>query len=216
MTEFEPLFFDIEATGVNPIAKSWAGSRLDAQVLCVGFGRIMGWREGEEYSYDVDTIYGASEYELLRKVKQRFSIMAKAIRQEGKTPVPVMFNGKQYDYPYLGARYLRYNQRPPTILMDHKRLDLMYAIKEFKGDFKNPSQGDIAKEHGVLVEDEFDGSDIPRLFEEDRWEDIESHARCDVEELIKIFKVYRDVAFQHFYDHYDIAGEPTFGENKEL
>lgn len=217
MTEFEPVVFDIETTGLNPLAQEWQSYQShDAQVIAIGIGTFDDWWDKDSFDGDVSVLYGEDEYELLEDIREKMVEVASSIEDRGREPFLVTWNGRNYDHPYLGARYARYRQPPYPFCHALKRLDLFRMVLSATGQYRK--QEDYAEELGVGTEDEFDGSDMPDMFDDRNWDAIIQHARQDVVELMQIAMVEREKCMGHFYDHYDIMRDPEsdFAENIEL
>jgi uncharacterized protein YprB with RNaseH-like and TPR domain len=215
MTEYDPVFFDIETTGFNPMAQQWHNSyQYDARVTAVGVGTVKGWREAEGHEdceYDVDVYWDESEYRLLQVLPDRLDNKIAMIRGEGYEPFLVSFNGRQFDHPYLGARFSRLRLDGGAFTHGLKRLDMMRALGKRWGDIgRYPSEDDCLEEMGIASDDPYDGSDMPDMFGNGNWDAISEHARHDIEEMMRLFVETRTECMGEFYDHYDVDSEPNF------
>lgn len=223
MTDYEPVFFDIETTGLNPLAQEWHGEvNHDAQVLCVAIGTLTDWRGSKEgYGTNVEVLSGDSEYNLLERLRNRAENIITQIESgsdgismdtdEDKAAFLVGYNSRTFDHPYLGARYARYRQDAWPFGYGVKRLDMMRAFDDWG------SQDEKAEENGIEVTDEIDGADIPGLYENREWDKIEHHAREDLRVLMELFMEVRDDAMDQLYSHYDIEQDlPMFNESVDL
>jgi len=221
MTEYEPVFFDIETTGFNPMAQSWHNeSQYDAQVTAVAMGSCDGWLDAESHSecqYDIAVVSGPSEYMVLQKASDRVTDLAQGIEERGKEPFMVSFNGRQFDHPYLGARYARLRQNGYYFTHGAKRLDMMRALgKRFDGVGRHPSQDDCMEAVGVESEDPLDGADMPKAFGNGNFVKIESHAKADVEAMMRLFVETKQECLDEFSGHYDDVGEFNFVEEVDF
>lgn len=223
MTKYEPVFFDIETTGLNPLAQEWHGEvNHDAQVLCIAIGTLVDWREGDSgHKKNIEVLSGDSEYSLLEQLRNRADNIITRIESgvdgvavnddEHRSVFLVGYNSRQFDHPYLGARYARYRQDSWPFGYGVKRLDMMRAFDDWG------SQDDKAKENGIEVTDEIDGSDIPDLYKRGEWDKIEHHAREDLDVLMDLFVEVKDDAMAQFYQHYDIDQDlPMFNDSVDL
>lgn len=210
MTKYEPIFFDIETTGLNPMAQSWWDSHEhDARITAVGVCRMeLGWRKEDDYNdvdKDVEIITNSSEYELLQDLSGCINRYINRIEKEtgGREAFLVGFNSRKYDHPYLGARFARLRLPGPIFNHSRKRLDMMRAIG--KSDVigkRYPGQEDVAEELGVSVPDIYEGSDMPAAFSRGDWDAIRDHVNADVQEMVGIFFETADVCYKEFYSHY--------------
>lgn len=217
---YEPIFFDIETTGLNPMAQQWWDSeQFGAQVTAVGFGTIDDWRGSsghDDAEYTVDIHYDSSEYRLLQVVHERLADKAKRILEAGDKPFLVSFNGRKFDHPYLGARYARLRLDGKLFNQTLKRLDMMRALgKHYDGCTRYPSEDDCLEAVGIESEDKYDGSDMPQAFADKNWGIIRDHVESDVEEMMRLFVELQEECLTEFYDHYDIDSDPNSAEEVE-
>lgn len=206
---YEPIFFDIETTGLNPMAQSWwNGHDLDARVTAIGVGNIENWREANSHKdgeYNVDVLWDESEYRLLQVAHDRLVELATQIQSLGHEPFLVSFNGRQFDHPYLGARYARLRLDGGLWHHSIKRLDMMRALgKHWDPVDRYPSEDDCLEIAGIESDDAYDGSDMPQAYKDKDWTAIQSHVSHDVEEMLRLFIETEDECLEEFYDHYDI------------
>jgi uncharacterized protein YprB with RNaseH-like and TPR domain len=224
MVNWEPVFWDIETTGLNPMAQHWWDTEHAAQVTAVGVGTLKGWEEAasfEDCDPSVDVWSDGDEYRLLNVVMDRFEEMRTAIEQMRDREVFLVgWNSRQFDHPYLAARYGRLRQNGDPFVHGCKRLDMMRPVTIPKdsalGPKQYPSQDDYAAYLGVDVDDEWDGSDMPQLFEDGRWGEIRAHCRADIEVMMELFYEERDAMMEEFFGHYSINEEPNFGPTVEF
>jgi uncharacterized protein YprB with RNaseH-like and TPR domain len=217
MTKHVPVFFDIETTGLNPMAQHfWSQTEFAAQVTAVGLGTVDGWREDQSYEdaeYDVEVYIDSSEYSLLQKVNEMASAKVEDIRGRGNEPYLVGFNSRNFDHPYLGARFARLRLDGDVFNHTTKRLDMMRALgKHWAGVGRYPSEDKCLKALGIGSDDPYDGSDMPQAFDEGNFEAIITHVKADVEEMMKLFVELKEYCVQEYYDHYDIEADATFTE----
>lgn len=213
MTQYEPIFFDIETTGLNPMAQHWWDGQIAAQVTAIGMGRMNNWRktdDPEELNKDIQVLYDGDEYRLLQVFRDRLSEWVSESLEVGKEPFVVGWNSRNYDHPYIGARYARKRLGNNHINNSLKRLDMMRPLGNDDVMAKNyPSQDDYAEALGIEVYDELDGSDMPKAFERNQWEKIDQHVRADVDVMMSIFAMRKAQCMEEFYNHYDdVDGEP--------
>lgn len=235
--EYIPVIFDIETTGLNPLAQSWSNWHdHDGQVLAVGVATVGGWQGPlDGVDIDVEVLVGKNEYGLLMDVRdymlglcgelesyKGFSdgvpdgeyITAESTESREAEIFLVGWNSRQFDHQYLCARFARLRQDPFPFAWRRKRLDGMRVVKKNTGKYR--SQDDYYEELGHESEDEWEGSDIPDLWEEREMWAIEEHAEHDVRELAQIFVERREWMMGEFYDHYDIDQEVSFGGGVDL
>lgn len=209
-----PVFFDIETTGLNPLAQEWHRYQdYDAQVTAVGLGWFDDWPESAS-GRDIAVEYGPNEYKLLSDLRKRMESISSQVGDDGDELFLVGFNSRQYDHPYLVARYARLRQDPWPFCHGWRRLDMMRALRNRDGKYWN--QDDYAEHIGVHSEDEYDGSDMPEAFKRDEWPKILSHVRADMEDLMDIFAYEPGVFMDEFYGHYDIDVDHIQTDDVEL
>jgi len=218
--EFEPIFWDIETTGFNPMHERWEASYFShvdypSLVTAIGYGTMDGWEDANSLiecdGYSVDVVCFGSEYQTLDNGTTELATLAgDNKREDSRRSFMVGFNSREFDHPYIGARYAR--KRLDNRLLNHslKRLDMKrIASGDDVIDDRYPSQDDWAEALGIDVEDDTDGSQMPQMWEDDRYSDIEYHCEKDVEVLMEIFLCRKKEAYAELYDHYDdISGDP--------
>jgi len=215
----EPIFFDIETTGFNPMAQSWYDSTdYDGRVTAIGMAKSPDWRgtdEPEDVTVDDKVLYDSSEYRLLGLAATRLQEWVNEIRSGGDTPFLVGFNSRQFDHPYIGARYSRLRIDGSLFTSDLQRLDMMRALGERWTEVgRYPSEDDCLEAVGIDSDDPFDGSDMPDFYGDGRWDDIATHVREDTKEMVKLFALTKKECMAEYYDHYDIEADPVF--NREV
>lgn len=213
--DYVPIFWDIETTGLNPMAQDWWDSADAAQVTAVGLGVITNWDEAptrESADIKVSVIYNEDEYSLLNNLGQRLRGM-----EYEKEPFLVGYNSRQYDHPYAGARFARLRLDGEPFISDWKRLDMMRAAaKDDRIGKRYPKEGEYAAALGVDVPDEYDGSDMPDAFKRGDWDAIKSHVEADVKESVLMFLEAQDLMMDTFYDHYDIQADGAIVEEIDI
>lgn len=220
MERYEPIFYDIETTGTNPLAEDWhAGVERDARVTCVGVGWFTNWRkpqEWEDVEFETEMIWHNSEYVLLENARERLEEIIGNF-DDDVVPFRVGWNIKKFDDPYIGARYNRYRQSLGFYGPDHLRFDMMKAAADEQfGWNRGYKESEYAELLGVELEDETDGSDMPEMFDRGDWEGIAQHCRYDVEVMMEIFWLKREMMMNRFYDYRDINMEANFTDVMEL
>jgi len=172
-------------------------------------------READEWD-DVDctvrTVYDSSEYALLEELQDVFGELMDiaADGEDSDEGFLVGFNSRSFDHTYLGARFARKRLDGWPLTYGAKRLDMQRVCNGERQFGSYPSQDDVAKELGLDVPDEYDGSDMPELIEDGLYEEVASHAQADVEELCQIFFELREEGMEEFYDHYDIEKDANY------
>lgn len=204
----EPIFYDIETTGLNPMIEPWY-NQPTSEVTAIAVGHFPDWQEGGDM-IRIDTYLntGGEEYELIEDVlnwfESRYSFTDERMFRVG-------WNIKQFDDPYLCARCGRLNQDPsPLIKWD--RLDMMRPLEipqwwweENKHDGKNrkyPKQDDYARFLNIEFKEGLDGSQMPEAFKEGEYEKIKDHVVDDMQVMMHIFQKEQDKLLKHFTDHY--------------
>jgi len=218
--QYEPVFFDIETTGLNPMAQDWwSGTDHAAQVTAVGIGWLGDWREGQsldDVTINQEVYSDRSEYQLLGKIAGVMEARMDYIEDDDTEPILVTFNGRQYDHPYLGARFARLRLDGSVFNSDYKRLDMMRALgTRMDGVGRYPSEDDCLDELGLGSDDPYDGSDMPEAFAEGDMDAIRTHVRHDVAEMLKLFVETKELCMEEFYQHYGIDKDANFVEEVE-
>lgn len=218
--QYVPIFWDIETTGLHPMAKHWWNHHdHSARVVCVGVGYIDNYvPSNAEQSYTVDVLWDDNEWELLGQVADHMEELVDRIESfdEDYETFMVGWNSRGFDHPYYGARCARLRKDNFPFGHQRKRLDMMNAMKSVRGTRKNISQDSVAEEIGVLAEDEFDGSDMPELFEQGQIDPILHHCKTDLEDMVEIFFEYQSEMMNHFYDHYEIDADASYVDTVDL
>lgn len=213
--DYVPIFWDIETTGLNPMAQDWWSNETAAQVTAVGIGTIDNWGDSPDRAsadIDVQVVKGADEYRLL-------SLLGEEMRELDfdREPFLVGYNSRQFDHPYIGARFARKRLDGEPFASEWKRLDMMrVAGKDDRIGKRYPKEGEYAQALGVDVPDEYDGSDMPEAFENGDWGAIQSHVEADVKESVLMFLEAQDLMMDVFYDHYDIQADGAIVEEIEI
>jgi len=162
-------------------------------------------------------LYDSSEYRLLDLAQTRLQEWVNEIRSSGDTPFLVGFNSRQFDHPYIGARYSRLRLDGSLFCSELQRLDMMRALGKHWGEVGNyPSEDDCLEAAGIDSDDPFDGSDMPEFFGDGRWDDIATHVREDTREMVKLFTVVKAECMEEYYDHYDIESDATFNRTVDF
>jgi len=224
MTKYQPIFWDIETTGTNPLAQEWYSGEMAARVTSVAIGKAHGWREAdsfEEAEYDVKAYWDEEEYRLLKVVRQRLKERINDIVMDDSNNEPVLvgWNSRNFDHPYMGARYARLRLNGSDFNNTLKRLDMMRALGNDEVMEKMyPGQDDYAKELGIEVNEELTGKDMPKAYRAEDWGKIQQHAEDDVREMMKTFVEKKGDCYEELYWHYDdIKGQPPkFNEKVEF
>lgn len=201
-----PVFWDIETTGLNPLARKFWDGKMEAQVTAVGLGTIRNWDKGpdrENADLQMTVLYDSDEYRLLNALGDR----VRSLDFDGD-PFLVGYNSRNFDHPYIGARYSRLRQDPEPFCSEWKRLDMMrVAGKDDAIAKRYPKEGEYADALGVDVPDEYTGADMPDAFKNEEWDKIKSHVEADVKESMLMFLERKGLMMDTFYDHYDINAQ---------
>ena len=155
------------------------------------------------------------EYELLEEITSKvqdvfFEDYWDSGRNDDIDPILVGFNSRNFDHPYIGARFSRKRLNADWFGHRAKRLDMMRVAGKVDAISDFPSQDDYAEYLGHTTEDEYDGSMMPEFFEKKQMDKIEAHVKRDIKELAMCFVEDKENAMEHFYDHYDIGKSATF------
>lgn len=212
MASYEPVFIDIETTGLHPMAEEWHDNQnYDAQVYVVAFAFTPNWRDAEGL-HDLEIVKGfvkdEDEYNLLNRLPERLDVLTYDAYGKNAEPFFVGHNIRKFDFPYLGARFARYRLDGHPFTHGWKRLDTMKVARrdDRTGDDRSSyytSEDDYADILGVEDNDPYDGSDMPGAFDNGQWDKIMTHVMSDVEVNAKIFFRAKDVCIEEFVDHYD-------------
>lgn len=201
-----PIFWDIETTGLNPLARKFWSGKMEAQVTAVGLGTIRNWDEGpttDTADLQISVIWDSDEYRLLKSLGDRI----RSLDYEG-APFLVGYNSRNFDHPYIGARYSRLRLDGEPFTSEWKRLDMMRVAKADNAIAKRyPKEGEYADALDVHVPDQYDGSDMPDAFKNDEWEKIKSHVEADVKESMLMFLKRKGLMMDTFFNHYDIDAQ---------
>lgn len=213
--DYVPIFWDIETTGLNPMAENWWSNEMKAQVTAIGLGAITNWGEGvgvDDAEIEISIVRGGDEYRVLQELSSKLRSM-----DYDREPFLVGYNSRQFDHPYISARYGRKRLNGEPFVSEWKRLDMMRAAsKDSKVAKKYPKEGEYADALGIEVEDPYDGSDMPEAFENGEWDKIDTHVEADVEESVKMFLERKDFMLDVFYDHYGIESDGAIVEEIEI
>jgi len=222
----QPVFFDIETTGFDPLDNpSWKDGPPN-RVTCIAMGWFSkDWWEYDEFSEDfvwTGVYIDEDEYELIDSVLGHGSYMdetADRITEENDTEDSaflVTWNGRRFDHPYLSARASRYRIDDYPIQHSLRRLDMMRPCARDYGNRSFVSEDDYLAYLGIENDDEFTGSDMKEAFVDRRWGDIKSHAESDVKQMMEVFFKKKDMMYEHFYDHYNIDVDYVDAEEVEF
>jgi uncharacterized protein YprB with RNaseH-like and TPR domain len=211
---YKPIFFDIETTGLNPLAQEWHYQHdYDAQVFAVTVGYFPdfpnSWDERETF-----TVWNTDEYELLEELREKMCNVVDHLELQGDESFLVGYNSRSFDHPYLVARYSRKRQNPFPFCYERKRLDMMNVLYHETG--KHWKEDEYAEHLGIEVDDEYTGKDMPDAFANREWQKIFEHVKSDVNVLMDMFLEEKEMFMQGFYDHYDIERDATFVDDIEL
>lgn len=219
--DIQPLFFDVESTGLNPLAQEWHnGVSQDAQVTAVAVARMFNWREVEERSdleIGTQVILEPDEYPLLEACRDRLRAKVDHVLDAGEEPVMVGYNNRVFDHPYLGARFAR--KRIDGSLWNHKlrRIDMMRVCgKSDRTPKYYNKEDDVVEMLGIETDDTLTGADMPEAFEAGDFDAIHEHVESDTVTLAKLFYEFREEALGEFYDHYDIDRDVDFSDEVVL
>lgn len=218
MNKAVPVFFDIETTGLNPLAQEWwSNEEHGARVICIGVGVLTDWRgDVDNAEKHVTVLYDKSEYKLLQNAEREVYKFLGEVGvgnpfEEDNEFFMVGWNNRTFDHPYIGARYSRLRLDGTIFTNEWKRLDLMRVARNKTGKFWK--QDDYMEENmGFRSEDDVTGKDVPDLLSNNRVDKIRSHCNSDLKDLMDIFLFDRKPAMEEFYDHYDIDREAVFVE----
>ena len=221
--DYEPIFWDIETTGLNPMQQEWwSNAEQDAQVICVGIGMLTEWRDDpNQANKHIDIVAGNSEYNVIQRTKETLESVIRDVEGPDKLgevsfsddtePFFVGWNSRQFDHPYYCARAGRLRLDPWPFGHDFRRLDMQRAVYNHTG--RHWSQDDYADHLEVGREEDIEGSEVPQLFLNGRLDIIKRHCRLDVEDMMDIFLEEREVFMGEFDDHYsDVDPQTRFVE----
>lgn len=220
-TKYQPIIWDIETTGVNPLAQAWHnGTDFGARITAVGFSYAWDWNDvgsWEDADIHVDSYWDSDEYNLLRVVEDRLQqLVAESREYYDREPFLVGWNSRRFDHPYIGARYARKRLEGSLFVSDLKRLDMMVAAgKRDERVSRYPSEDDYAEMLGFEVYDELTGAEMPEAWDNGEWDKIETHVEADVDMANKIFIKERETFMSEFVEHYSLEENPQYGPEVE-
>lgn len=222
MVQYEPVIIDIETTGLNPMAQEgFMGEEFDAAVSAIGLAFIPNWREAdtvEELEIVTKPITDESEYQLLDRAPTRVRSYVSEYYGEDTVPFFVGHNLRQYDMPYLGARFARKRLNGEPFVSELKRLDTMRVAGNDSGiDGWYVSEDDYAEHLNIYSDDPYDGSDMPEAYVNGNWDKIHTHVISDIKVNAKIFYKRRELCMNEFDSHYDdVDINPVYVEEVDL
>jgi len=164
-----PIVFDIETTGLDPFTDTTL-----AITYKVGFKKPIVFHIDDN---------GVDEKLVLRRFYFNLDSIAADSSKDGVSLVLVGYNIDSFDIPFLTTRAILNGMiEHSATLRKYYRADLMYIVTRYlKTDKKHMKLKDVAKALGIEVNDDVNGSDVPRLFEEGNYEAIVKHCISDVE-----------------------------------
>jgi len=190
----EPVFFDIETTGLNP---------MNERVVAVG----VGWIDGSEP--EVEVISTSSEYHMCEHVRDFSKELIGEIESdrnvvgfggsEEKEAFIVTNYGRGFDHPFYTARCTGvYRQDPYPFGFRKKRLDIS-RVDGYHG-----KQDDMVERASIDVglNDTVTGKDIPVLYEDGEMSVIRNHCRSDVLEIIALYQQDEETMLDEVVGHY--------------
>lgn len=229
MVQYEPLLFDIETTGFNPMVEVWQSWKQTSRVTAISMVHLT--EEEGEMSVNGRATFinrGGEEYEIIEEATGFARNVVTRAEGRDKEVFVAGWNIRSFDCAYLGARCgrLRLGGYPFThgkfrLSMD-RPLELPPEVDmvEMEGsNRKYPKQDDYARYLGIEFNQELDGSDMPDAFENGEYHKIEEHVEDDVDVMVEIFKREKEAMYEHLYRHYDerIHGDPPqFNDSVEL
>ncbi len=156
------------------------------KVVCISFGLVY-WQEGKAH-LKVKSFYGEDESKILQDFKELLNDKLDGWKL-------CAHNGKEFDFPFLGRRYLINQLEPPRVLQVQGKkpwevpyLDTM-DLWRF-GDYKNYTRLELLC-HVFEVpspKEEVDGSQVGELFwEQKEWEKIARYCERDVIATVQVF-----------------------------
>jgi hypothetical protein len=229
---YEPLFWDIETLGLDPMpAPAWVDDQPPV-VIGIAFGWFdEGWRSKTDWDYvgintyfaglqDVDGDTGkwqlfGQEHELLEDAlgyDGDIGLAVDEIQRRGDEVFVTGWNTRNFDHPFLGARCGRHRLTMRPFGDSFKRLDMMRPAASDYGNSHAVSEDDYLDYLGMPNDDDFTGEDMLEEFEKGNLDAVRSHAMSDVTQMMEIFFSKRKIMYDHFFRHYDIDAEPAFGD----
>lgn len=138
------------------------------KVVCISCGYIK--FEGDKPTFRVKSYFGENEHEILKD----FAVMVDQFTSRNDRNL-CAHNGKEFDFPYLGRRYLINGLKLPRILADIQNkkpweIRLIDTMTMWKfGDYKSYTSLDLlcAVLQVPSPKDDIDGSEVGRVF----WEE---------------------------------------------
>lgn len=139
------------------------------KVVCISAGYIK--YEGDRPTFRVKSYYGADEYDILKEFS---GVLNQFMSRPDRNLCA--HNGKEFDFPYLGRRYLINSLPLPNSIADIQmkkpwEIRLLDTMTMWKfGDFKSFSSLDLlCATMGIpSPKDDIDGSEVGRVFWEEK------------------------------------------------
>lgn len=160
-----------------------------AKVVCVSMGMFKKSRDGDPYTWHTHSLCGTDE-------KAQLLSLSEILRKTSPKTRLCTHNGKEFDIPFLGRRYLINGIPVPSMIKElqskkpwqNQHLDTMEMWKF--GDFKNYTSLSLLAY--ILGEtnpkEDISGADIHRVYwEEKHTERIQKYCEEDVRILAKVY-----------------------------
>ena len=162
------ITFDIETTGLDP---------LKDRIICIA-SNLNG---KEEVILDKDE----------KSILDKFWGLVREMKTKDATFKLIGFNCWSFDVPFLIVRSFKYGVK--VIDTSGKVIDLRYLLA-YGNKYQNGTLSDYAKLIGLEPKyNGYNGSDMKRLFEENRFDEIEKYAISDIKITFDIYKRALDI-----------------------
>ena len=118
------------------------------------------------------------------------------------------YNIIKFDLPFLITRGLKYGiTEIQEIRANYYLLDLYEVIQRYLLPNRHVKQKTICSFLGLEIRDEIDGSEIPSLFEQKKFDKIKEHCKSDIKLTRELYKLLKPLAEHRLRMRYQIRFE---------
>lgn len=166
--------FDIETTGVSP---------ANSEIVSIAF--VKDKRASDNTRKQVLLNHNDDEESVVE-------VFVHEMQNLDKNSKIVTYNGTTFDWPFLIARSMEFDDYG-DLTDELFKLKAKHGYDLFK-DFGRDRAGnylkleELLRRNGISHDVECDGSKVPSLFEEEKWEEIREYAKEDAVKTHKLFK----------------------------
>jgi predicted PolB exonuclease-like 3'-5' exonuclease len=168
------------------------------QIICIGLNKKIILKESDKikleyHDIDINTtennimFTGINEHELITN-------LYKYLSQFKQSDIKIItFNGKKFDIPTILKRACLLNITPTYKFINKKydiiyHYDIMEVLNNFYYDKNTLKLQEYAKIYGIENNDTSDGSEVYKLFKENKLSDIEKHCIEDITTTRKLYE----------------------------